>query len=321
MNYPWLVNISVIVCVLLLACRFAPAQTNDAQIDVNGLLNTAQQFAQENLDDDVLRALQNVDRDKVEDFLKHYQEYLNGDYVLDLAQLKDASTAVLPLLDAHKESQPYAAWLRSRLDYFDAAEQMKALAPAPKPEAGTNAVPAQNPSFKLEQEIWVRRVRPLAWPKDAAEFVLRLKSIFTDERVPPELVWLAEVESGFKAGAESPAGALGMFQLMPATAKQYGLSLWPFDERVQAEPSARAAAKYLRQLYGQFGDWRLAVAAYNCGEGRVQKSLSRYAAKSYERIATHLPAETQMYVPKVEATILKREGVELEKLKIDPAKR
>ncbi|MBW8865431.1 MAG: lytic transglycosylase domain-containing protein, partial [Verrucomicrobia bacterium] len=181
-----------------------------------------------------------------------------------------------------------------------------------------NAVPP-NPTFKVEQEIWVKKVAPRPWPKAAKELVPQLKPIFASERVPEELVWLAEVESGFDASAESPAGALGMFQLMPATAKQYGLSLWPFDERKQTEPAARAAAKQLRRLYTQFGDWRLAVAAYNCGEGRVQKALSRYKTKSYERIATHLPAETQMYVPKVEATISLREGASLQKLKLPGA--
>jgi len=106
-----------------------------------------------------------------------------------------------------------------------------------------------------------------------------------------------------------------MFQLMPATAKDLGLSLFPFDERKQPDAAAHAAAKYLRYLHGKFGDWRLAVAAYNSGEGTVQRLLKRYDATSYERIATHLPAETQMYVPKVEATILHREGAALEKLK------
>ena len=76
-----------------------------------------------------------------------------------------------------------------------------------------------------------------------------------------------------------------------------------------------AAAQDLRQLHEQFGDWRLAVAAYNSGAGTVTKLLKRYQTKSYERIAPHLPAETQMYVPKVEATSLHREGLELEKLK------
>jgi len=299
-----------IVFILLFAALTASAQTNTAPLEVKDLLNAAQNWAQENLDDDVLRALQGVDRAKVGDFLKQYQNYLQGDYVLDLAQLKDAATTVLPLLDAHEETQPYAAWLRSRLDYFDIAGQFTALAP-PR----TNAVPPPNPTFKQEQEIWVKKVAPRAWPKNAAELVPKLKPIFLEERVPAELVWLAEVESGFDAHAESPVGALGIFQLMPATAKAFGLSLWPFDERKQLEPSARAAAKLLRKLHTQFGDWRLAVAAYNCGEGRVGKALTRYDAKSYARIATHLPAETQMYVPKVEATILAREGIQMEKMK------
>jgi membrane-bound lytic murein transglycosylase D len=133
--------------------------------------------------------------------------------------------------------------------------------------------------------------------------------------VPAQLVWLAEVESGFDGRARSPAGAVGVFQLMPDTARHFGLSLWPRDQRRQPEMAAQAAAKYLHELYHQFGDWRLAVAAYNCGPETVQKSLKRHHAKSYEHIAAHLPAETQMYVPKVEATILHREGVELEQLK------
>jgi membrane-bound lytic murein transglycosylase D len=308
------VKITGVIAMLIILCGLASAQTND--LDVGEMLDAAQQFAQENLDPDVLRALQDVDRRHVEEFLKHYQEYLQGDYVLDLAQLKDAANAILPLLDAHEETQPYAAWLRSRLDYFDAAGELKSAAPPPKPEPGKPLPPLPNPTFPAEQEIWIKKVTPRPWPKGAAELVPQLKTIFAREHVPPELVWLAEVESGFDARARSPAGAEGLFQLMPATAKSYGLSLWPFDQRRQPAAAAVAAAAYLRTLHEQFGDWRLAVAAYNCGAGAVQKVLARYQAKSYARIATHLPAETQMYVPKVEATILHREGVDLENLKM-----
>jgi membrane-bound lytic murein transglycosylase D len=303
---------ATILILLLVTGGAASAQTNDS--DFGDMLDAAQQFAQENLDPDVLQALQSVDRDKVADFLTHYQDYLRGDYVLDMAQLKDAATAILPILDAHEETQPYAAWLRERLDYFDAAEELKPAAPPPAPEPGKPVPPAPNPSFKAEQEVWNKKVAPRPWPKGAAEVVPKLKAVFAREHVPPELVWLAEVESGFDSRARSPAGASGMFQLMPATAKEYGLSLWPRDERRQPEAAARTAAKQLRKLYNHFGDWRLAIAAYNCGAGTVQKSLDRHHAKSYESIATHLPAETQMYVPKVEATILHREGVEMEKL-------
>ncbi len=314
MDYTGCMKVLVAILLMLTAVRLAPAQTNDTAIDVGALLDSAQQFAQDNLDPDVLQALQSVDRSKVEEYLKHYQDYLQGDYVLDLAQLKDGAATVLPLLDAHEETQPYAAWLRERLDYFDAAEEMNKLAPPAPP--GTNPPPRQpNPSFAAEQQIWIKKVTPRPWPAGAKQFVPQLKAVFAAEGVPSELVWLAEVESGFNATARSPVGAVGLFQLMPATAKDLGLSLWPFDQRKQPDAAARAAAKYLRFLHGKFGSWRMAVAAYNCGEGTVQRALKRYGATSYERIATHLPAETQMYVPKVEATILHREGAALEKLK------
>ena len=312
MNYVPSVKFSVAILVLIASGWLIPAQTNETTLDVGALLDNVQQFAQDNLDDDALKALQTVDRDQVESFLKQYQDYLRGDSVLDVAQLKDAANVALPLLESHEETQPYAEWLRARLDYFDAADEMNKLAPPP----GTNQPPrAANPSFAVEQEIWIKKVSPRPWPAAAKKFAPELKKIFAAAHVPPELVWLAEVESGFNARARSPAGAVGMFQLMPATAQDLGLSLFPFDQRKQPEPAARAAASYLRYLHDKFGSWRLAVAAYNCGEGTVQRLLKRYHATSYERIATHLPAETQMYVPKVEATIRLREGAALEKLK------
>jgi len=319
MHYYPAVKAFVILAILIASIRLAPAQTNE--IDLGEVMDAAQQFAQENLDPDVLQALQSVDRTKVEDFLNHFQDYLQGDQVLDVAQLKDAANTILPLLDAHEETQPYAAWLRSRLDYFDAADELKSLTPPPpKPEPGKPALPLPNPSFKTEQEIWIKKVSPRPLSAGAAKFVPKLKTVFAGERVPSALVWLAEVESGFDAGARSPAGAVGMFQLMPGTAKDLGLSLFPFDQRKQTEPAARAAAKYLRQLHDQFGDWRLTVAAYNAGPGTLSRLLKRFQTTSYERIAPHLPAETQMYVPKVEATIQHREGLELEKLKTPAAK-
>jgi membrane-bound lytic murein transglycosylase D len=317
MDYFPAVKFPVVLVLLLASGGLVPSQTNQpafdvGELDVGAVMDAATQFAQDNLDDSVLKALQDVDRDQVANFLKNFQSALNGDSVVDVAPLKDAANTMLPLLAAHAETQPYAAWLRARLDYFDAAEELKNLPPPP----GTNAAPRMvNPSFAAEQEIWIKKVSPRPWPAAAKKFVPQLKAVFTAERVPAELVWLAEVESGFDAHAQSPAGAVGMFQLMPATAKDLGLSLFPFDQRKQPETAARAAAKYLRRLHEKFGDWRLAVAAYNCGEGTVEKSLKRHHAKSYERIAPYLPAETQMYVPKVEATIAHREGAALEKLK------
>ncbi|HZI33188.1 MAG TPA: lytic transglycosylase domain-containing protein, partial [Candidatus Binatia bacterium] len=275
---------------ILLAARLPVfAQTNEPAFDFGDLLDTAQQWAQSNLDTNVVAAVvQNVGRQQVEDFLSHYQDYLNGDYVLDVAQLKDAANAILPALEANEDTKPYAAWLRARMDYFDVATDLKTAAPVPKPAPGTNQPPpSPNPPYAAEQEIWIKKVAPRPLPKGAVEMVPKLKTIFADEQVPTALVWLAEVESDFDPTARSPAGALGLFQLMPATAKDLGLSLWPFDQRKQLDPSAHAAATYLRQLHDKFGDWLLALAAYNCGQGRVQKLLQRYKTDSYSTISPH----------------------------------
>jgi len=302
----------IYVCLLLGLSLPAPAQV---ELDVGQLIATAQEWAQENLDEDVLRSLPEVDRDQVEKFLRQFQDQLKGDYVLDLAALKNAANAVLPLLGAHEETRPYAAWLRARLDYFEVAEDFRIQLPAPDTVPGQPPKPLPNPSSAAEHKAWQQKFSQTDWPKGASNLVPKLKPIFAAQQVPVQLVWVAEVESGFNPEARSPVGAAGLFQLMPETARSLGLRRWPFDQRYQPEPSAQAAARYLKHLHARFGDWQLALAAYNAGEGKVHGLLKRNQARSFDGIATELPAETQMFVPKVEATILRREGVSLAELK------
>jgi len=283
------------------------AQTNTLQVD------DLSKWAQENLDDNVLSALQGTNQDQAKKFFETAQKEFQGEYVVDLAQLRDAAQVILPLLEANDDTAPYAAWLRARLDYLDVADQLR-LSVAP-PKSATNQ-PAQiaNPQPEIIREIWIKKVATEPPPDKAAPYLKQLKPIFAQEKVPTELVWVAEVESSFDPEARSPAGAAGLFQLMPQTAKQYGLRTWIMDQREDPEQSARAAARHLNHLYARFKDWRLALAAYNAGEGTVQNLLKRYNARTFDGIAPHLPAETQMYVPKVEATVLRREGVRLAQL-------
>jgi membrane-bound lytic murein transglycosylase D len=296
-------------------CLTAPAQTNRAaELDFGEMIAAAQEWAEENLDENVLAALGEIDRQKVEQFLAQLQRQFGSNSVVDMAALKDAAKTVLPLLEAHEETQPYAAWLKARLDYLEAAEQLRETIPPPKSPPGQPPKPATNPPPALERKVWEKRLSQEPLPKGAEALLPKLKRVFATERVPPELVWLAEVESSFDRRARSPVGAAGLFQLMPATAKRFGLRRWPFDQRYQVEPSAQAAAQYLRVLHGQFHDWPLTLAAYNAGEGNVSKLLAKHKARSFDAIAPHLPAETQMYVPRVEATILRREGLRLSKL-------
>ncbi len=299
---------------LLLAAAVAPGQEQGPSLD--DLMSAAERWANQNLDPDVLRVLQDADQDQVRQVLTNLQKEFQGNYVIDLAALKDAAKAAVPLLENFEETLPYALWLKTRLDYLDVADEFRRLVPPPKVTPGQPPRPVPNPAPQREREVWITKLSKRPWPENAKPYVERLKPIFIEENVPPELVWVAEVESSFDPRARSPAGAAGLFQLMPATAQRYGLrTTWPLDQRVRPEPCARAAAQYLKYLHNRFKDWRLALAAYNAGEGTVQDLLARHKARTYDAIATYLPAETQMYVPKVEATLLRREGVRLSELK------
>ena len=290
------------------------ARAQDDTVTLPDIIQGVQQFAQENLDTNVFNALPDVDDPVVQQFFRDAQQRLQGDYVVDIAALRQTAQAVLPLLESSEQTRPFAAWLKARMDYLDVADEIQLTIPPPSAETNQPPQPVPNPPPQKERELWVKKVSVSPWPALASEYVPELKPIFAAQKIPPQLVWLAEVESGFDRRALSPAGAAGMFQLMPATARRFGLSLWPRDQRYQTEPSANASAQYLKYLHDRFKDWRLALAAYNAGEGRVQKLLDRYKTDSYDAIAEHLPAETQMYVPRVEAILLQREGANLEQL-------
>jgi membrane-bound lytic murein transglycosylase D len=311
MKTPWLIAF---------LCATLPAFGQDSTITLDDVIDSAQQWAGENLDENTLRTLQNADREKVKQFFDALQSRFHGEYVLDLVPWRDTARTILPLLETHDETLPYSVWLKTRMDYFDAADELRLLVPPPKTEPGKPVPRPPNPPPAQEREVWIKKISTRPWPAAAKPYVATLKPIFAKQKTPPELVWLAEVESSFDPRARSPAGAAGLFQLMPATAKQYGLSIWPSDQRLKPEPSAAVAAKHLEYLHGRFKDWRLSVAAYNAGEGTVQRLLNRHKATSYDAIATYLPAETQLYVPKVEATLLQREGVKLDQLALHTKK-
>ena len=129
-----------------------------------------------------------------------------------------------------------------------------------------------------------------------------LARILAEEQVPVELLAVAFVESRFDPQALSPKGARGIWQLMPATASRYGLAVEPQnDPRTHPEHSTRAAARYLRNLYQQFGDWKLALAAYNWGEEKVQRVINKTGIRDFDEMArrSFLPRETRNYVPAV----------------------
>jgi len=132
--------------------------------------------------------------------------------------------------------------------------------------------------------------------------------IFKEEGVPQDLVWLGQVESAWSPIARSWAAAVGLWQFIPGTASQYGLrqDYW-VDERSSFEKATRASARYLKWLANRYaGNWELAMAAYNSGEGRVDSAIARSGYADFWEIYSRglLPMETRNYVPNILATII-----------------
>jgi peptidoglycan lytic transglycosylase D len=149
--------------------------------------------------------------------------------------------------------------------------------------------------------------------------------ILKQEQVPQELFYLAQAESGFQPRARSTKSALGLWQFMASRGKEYGLERnWWVDERMNPEEATRAAARHLKDLYSQFGDWYLAMAAYNCGPVCVQKAVARTGYADFWELSRRrvLPAQTRNYVPLIIAlTIIGKnpEKYGIEDLPVEPS--
>jgi len=132
------------------------------------------------------------------------------------------------------------------------------------------------------------------------KYIGMMSGIFTDKGLPPELTYLPLIESGFRTDAYSPKKAAGPWQFIPETAKRFGLKIdWWVDERRDPVKSTAAAARYLSELYERFGDWNLALAAYNAGEGKIDNALKKLSNSSFWRIRNtgYIAKETKNYVP------------------------
>ncbi len=242
-------------------------------------------------------------KEQWDEFAARLQRALQGDSLEELATYEPEARAALAALRSLPGYEDYADWLAERLDLVEAAGPAAREPPA-APAPGGPSIRRSLPHY----DLWLQRLRDRPPPAGAAGLMPGLRAAFAAEGVPPDLAWLAEVESAFNPNARSPAGARGLFQLMPDTARAAGLSIRLPDERTDPAKSARAAAKLLHRLHAVFGGWPLALAAYNAGEGRVSRALAANRATTFAEVARALPAETRLYVPKVYATIAVRTG-------------
>ncbi len=143
-----------------------------------------------------------------------------------------------------------------------------------------------------------------AWLSRAPLYAPMIRKALREAGLPEDLVFKAMIESGFNPRAYSRARAVGIWQFVRGTARLYGLKKTTFiDERRDPEKSTRAAIRYIRHLYQLFGDWRLVIAAYNCGQGRLQRIIERSGTNDFWKLRG-LPRETRRHVPRFMAALI-----------------
>jgi len=145
------------------------------------------------------------------------------------------------------------------------------------------------------------------WLSRSGKYMEMMKEILKGENIPEEIVYIPLIESGFSPYACSPASAVGYWQFIASTARKYGLKInWWMDERRDPVKSTVAAANYFKDLYGMFGSWNLAMAAYNAGEGKILRAINKTNSDDYWSLldTTYIRRETKDYVPKFIAASL-----------------
>lgn len=156
--------------------------------------------------------------------------------------------------------------------------------------------------FQNRQKKTFRR-----WLVRSGKYIPMFQKELRDAGLPEDLAYLAMIESGFNQRAYSRATAVGLWQFMEGTGKDYNLTIDRYvDERRHAEKSTKAAVAFLSDLYADFGDWHLAVAGYNAGGGKIRRGLKRYETDNFWNLAqyNYLELETKRYVPKLIAAII-----------------
>jgi membrane-bound lytic murein transglycosylase D len=157
----------------------------------------------------------------------------------------------------------------------------------------------------------MRSQRPHSWTarrslERGQQYLPRLRAIMSEQGLPPSLALLPAIESGFRPGVRGRFGDVGMWQLRSPTARRFGLIVDETrDDRLDPFRSSQAAAKYLRYLHRRYRDWPFALAAYNAGEGRVDRARKRYPGANFWQLADagHLPATSRHFVPRFLAIV------------------
>jgi membrane-bound lytic murein transglycosylase D len=318
--------IAVVTAVVLVSCTSVQNQSTEtvSQPDISAASH---------------RQWEESTRDFADDLMAEAQRAHNAGFVAEAAALADdALCVVLETPDGYSPDHRYLGYLAELIDEaieidealipledddledteaFVSLPPIDLFVPVPDVEEVVEDSPLPASDYPLELNSTVERF--LEGMQSSGEYRRRIETglsrsgtylpmirkKFADASLPLDLSYLPLIESAFSVRAYSRARALGMWQFIASTGRHYGLDVGSLiDERRDPELSTAAAVAYLSDLYDQFNDWHLALAAYNSGSGNVRRAIRRSGSRDFWTLRRYLPRETRNYVPAFIASVI-----------------